>query len=63
MQVQWVTEKHVECLLDCGKVNANLVTDIIMKEFLGHICKKKDKYGHYLEPVQYHAFQHVSGLF
>jgi hypothetical protein len=35
----------------------HLVDKTILKEFLGHICKKKDKNG----PVVFHAFQHVSG--
>jgi hypothetical protein len=39
----------------------HFVDKTILKEFLGHICKKKDKNGQYLHPVVFHAFQHVSG--
>jgi predicted solute-binding protein len=32
-----------------------------LRQFLVHICKKKDAKGDYLSPTVYHAFQHVSG--
>ena len=33
----------------------------VLREFFGHICKKKDKARAYLDPVVFHAFQHVGG--
>ena len=58
---KWLHLKHPACLNESGSIILTLVDKTILKEFLGHICKKKDKYGNYLDPVVFHAFQHVSG--
>jgi hypothetical protein len=42
-------------------VNFNGVTSEIYTELFGHICKKKDKDGNYVNPPQYDSFQYVSG--
>lgn len=57
----WMNLKHPECCDESRRVNLALVTKIILKQFLGHICQKKDKSGNYLTPIVFHAFQHVSG--
>jgi hypothetical protein len=58
---KWVETKHPTCLNEDGSVKLRVISKAIMNEFFGHICKKKDKHGVYLEPVVFHAFQHVSG--
>lgn len=58
---KWIESKHPVCLDESRAVDLNSVDRSILKEFLGHICKKKDKDGSYFEPVVFHAFQHVSG--
>jgi hypothetical protein len=58
---KWVLIKHPHCLNEDGTLNLPLLDKTILREFLGHLCKKKDKHGAYLDPVVYHAFQHVSG--
>jgi hypothetical protein len=57
---KWVETKHPTCLNEHMSVNLSVINKAIMNEF-GHICKKKEKRGAYLEPVVFHAFQHVSG--
>lgn len=57
----WMYEKHSNCCNADRKVILTSVTKKILKQFLGHICKKKDKNGAYLNPIVFHAFQHVSG--
>jgi hypothetical protein len=58
---KWVETKHPTCLNEDGSIKLTVISKAIMNEFFGHICKKKDKHGAYLEPVEFHAFQHVSG--
>lgn len=58
---KWVSFKHPTCMNEDGSINLITVNKAIMNEFFGHICKKKDKHGVYLDPVVFHAFQHVSG--
>jgi hypothetical protein len=58
---KWVELKYPLCISEDGNVMLHLVDKTILKEFLGHICKKKVKNGQYLHPVVFHAFQHVSG--
>jgi hypothetical protein len=58
---RWVELKYPLCISEDGNVMLHLVDKTILKEFLGLICKKKDKKGQYLHPVVFHAFQHVSG--
>jgi hypothetical protein len=58
---KWVETKHPTCLNEDGSVKLSVISKAIMNEVFGHICKKKDKHGAYLEPVVFHAFQHVSG--
>ena len=58
---KWIESKHPNCMNEDGTVNLNAVDKPILREFFGHICKKKDKNGSYLDPVVFHAFQHVSG--
>ena len=42
-------------------IDLNAVDRTILKEFLGHTCKKKDKNGHYFDPTVFHSYQHVNG--
>ena len=58
---EWVESKHPECLNDDTTLNLAQLDKSVLREFFGHICKKKDKAGAYLDPVVFHAFQHVSG--
>ena len=60
---KWLLAKHPDCIHDDEKKTINLgkVDKNILKQFFGHTCKKKDKNGIYLDPVEYHALQHVSG--
>ena len=58
---KWVLIKHPNCLNEEGTLNLPSLDVTILREFLGHLCKKKDKNGAYFEPIVYHAFQHVSG--
>ena len=58
---KWIELKHPLCLDEKGAIDLNAVDRVILKEFLGHICKKKDKNGVYSDPVVFHAFQHVCG--
>ena len=46
---------------DDGTVAPPQIDKAILREFFGHICKKKGENGNYLDPVVFHAFQHVSG--
>jgi hypothetical protein len=54
---EWVLIKHPNCLNEEGTLNLPLLDVTILREFLGHLCKKRI----YFEPIVYHAFQHVSG--
>ena len=58
---KWIDSKHPDCLNEDGTINLNRVDKSTLREFFGHICKKKDKNGTYHDPVVFHAFQHVSG--
>lgn len=52
--------KHPNCLHEDATLNLHLLDVAILREFLGHLCKKRDKHGDYLDPIVYHAFLHVS---
>jgi hypothetical protein len=41
-----------------SSINLGEIDKTVLREFFGHICKKKDKSGVYMDPV---VFQHVSG--
>lgn len=58
---KWIRSKHPDCMNNDGTIDLSRIDKTIMREFFGHICKKKDKAGNYLDPVVFHAFQHVSG--
>ena len=58
---KWVEMKHPTCMNMDSTINLVVIDKAILREFFGHICKKKDKNGTYLDPVVFHAFQHVSG--
>ena len=58
---KWLQAKHPSCLNEDRTINLSEVNKVILREFLGHTCKKKDKSGAYVDPIVYHAFQHVSG--
>jgi hypothetical protein len=58
---KWLQAKHPKCLTEDGTINLPEVNKVILREFLGHTCKKKDKSGAYVDPIVYHTFQHVSG--
>ena len=58
---KWIELKHPLCLDEKGAIDLDAVDRAILKEFLGHICEKKDKNGVYYDPVAFLAFQHVSG--
>ena len=58
---KWLSAKHPECFDDEQQLDLLTVDKTILKEFLRHICKKKTKNGDYVDPVVFHAFQHVSG--
>ena len=58
---KWLQAKHPSCLNEDRTINLSEVNKVIVREFLGHTCKKKDKSGAYVDPIVYHAFQHVSG--
>ena len=57
----WIQTKHPECLNEDTTLNLPQFDKAILREFFGHICKKKDQFGAYLDPVVFHAFQHFSG--
>ena len=44
-----------------SSINLGEIDKTVLREFFGHIYKKKDKSGVYRDPVVFHAFQHVSG--
>jgi hypothetical protein len=58
---KWLEAKHPDCLRLDKTIDLTKVDKVILKEFLGHACKKKEKDGSYKDPVIFHAFQHVSG--
>ena len=58
---KWLEAKHPDCLRLDKTIDLTKVDKVILKEFLGHACKKKEKDGSYKDPVVFHAFQHVSG--
>ena len=58
---KWLEAKHPDCLRLDRTIDLTKVDKVILKEFLGHACKKKEKDGSYKDPVIFHAFQHVSG--
>jgi hypothetical protein len=58
---RWVELKRPLCISADGNVLLHLLDKTILKEFLGHKCKKKDKNGLSLDPFVFHAFLHVSG--
>ena len=58
---KWVEIKHPTFLNGDSTLNLASIDKIILREFFGHICQKKEKSGAYLHPVVFHAFQHVSG--
>ena len=58
---KWLEAKHPDCLRLDKSIDLTKVDKTILKEFLGHACKKKEKDGSYKDPVVFHAFQHVSG--
>ena len=59
---KWMIMKYPECLNhDMTSVNHIMITKEHFLDFLGYICKKKDKLGNFLVPVTYQTFQHVSG--
>ena len=58
---KWLCSKHPVCIKEDETIDLNAVDRTILKEFFGHICKKKDRNGIYFDPIVFHAFQHVSG--
>jgi integrase len=58
---KWVEMKHPTFLNGDSTLNLTAIDKSLLREFFGHICKKKDKNGVYLDPTVFHAFQHVSG--
>ena len=58
---KWLEAKHPDCLRLDTTIDLTKVDKVILKEFLGHACKKKERDGSYKDPVIFHAFQHVSG--
>jgi hypothetical protein len=59
---KWVQQRYPECYDD---TTASVILPAIQKshllDFFGFICKKKDKFGAFIEPTTYQTFQHVSG--
>jgi hypothetical protein len=60
---KWVEINHSTFLNGDSTLNLTSIDKIVLREFFGHICKKKENSGAYLEPVVFHAFQHVGLLF
>jgi hypothetical protein len=59
---QWILMKYPECAADDGySVELSSIKKKHILDFLGYICRKKDKGGDFLEPTVYQTFQHVSG--
>lgn len=58
---KWINEVHPDCMNSDGSLNLHLIDTSHLRQFLGHICKKKTAGGEYLSPIVYQAFQHVSG--
>ena len=42
---KWLEAKHPDCLRLDTTINLTKVDKVILKEFLGHACKKKEKDG------------------
>ena len=42
---KWIASRHPWCLNESGVIDLNALDRATLKEFLGHICKKKDKTG------------------
>ena len=65
---EWFREKHPELvdgsdppILNLQEIgNSNNGTEAL-KEFYGHICKKRNPDGSYKNPVEHQSFSHVSG--
>ena len=58
---KWLQSRHPVCIEESGSTDLSAVDRKILKEFLGHICKKKDDEGVYCDPVVFLSYQHVSG--
>lgn len=58
---KWIYDFHPMSISSDGTLNLSSITTDHIQEFLGHICKKKKAGGEYKSPVEYQAFQHVSG--
>lgn len=58
---KWINDAFPECINADFALNLTMIDTDHLRQFLGHICKKKDPKGEYLSPTVYHAFQHVSG--
>ena len=58
---KWIGDIHPDCLNPDSSVKLETIGTSHLKQFLGHICKKKKAGGEYCTPVVYQSFQHVSG--
>ena len=58
---KWISDIHPDCINLDSSVNLGMIETSHLKQFFGHICKKKTARGEYLMPIVYQTFQHVSG--
>ena len=58
---KWINDAFPECINTDFTLNLTMIDTDHLRQFLVHICKKKDAKRDYLSPTVYHAFQHVSG--
>ena len=59
---QWVQKRYPECYdVSTTSVILTAIQKSHLLDFFGFICKKKDKFGTFIEPTTYQTFQHVSG--
>ena len=58
---KWISDIHLDCINLDSSVNLGMIDTSHLKQFFGHICKKKTARGEYLMPIVYQTFQHVSG--
>lgn len=60
--ISWIKELYPEhCEADDPDQPILPIPTEILKEFYGHISRKKNKNGEYIMPTQWHAYQTVSG--
>lgn len=58
---KWISDVYPDCANLDSSMNLEMISTSHLKQFFGHICKKKTIGGENMTPIVHQAFKHVPG--